>query len=73
MVFPAKDTRERGASVDGTKALGGWSDSGSFCPCYDRAFPLDALFGAAHFSAKQPENFFSPRTTLGEGLTWMHT
>ncbi|KAE8250138.1 hypothetical protein A4X13_0g4936 [Tilletia indica] len=34
----AMHARENGASVDGAKALGGWSDSGSFRSCYDRSF-----------------------------------
>ncbi|KAE8221172.1 hypothetical protein CF319_g5424 [Tilletia indica] len=34
----AMHARENGTSVDGAKALGGWSDSGSFRSCYDRSF-----------------------------------
>lgn len=58
--------REHGASVEGAKALGGWSDSGSFRACYDRALPLDALLGAAMFDATKPEAHFLPREFLRE-------
>ncbi|KAN0134511.1 hypothetical protein V8E53_007657 [Lactarius tabidus] len=51
--YAAQTARAHGASVSGTKALGGWSESGSFRPCYDRAFPADALLGAAMFNARQ--------------------
>jgi hypothetical protein len=54
--------------VDGAKALGGWSDSGSFKPCYDRALPIDALLGAAMFDEARPESHFVPREFLGEFL-----
>lgn len=64
--FSVKTAREYGASVDGAKALGGWSDSGSFRPCYDRALPVDALLGAAMFDAGRPESHFLPREFLGE-------
>jgi hypothetical protein len=56
-----------GASIDGTKALGGWSEScGSFCPCYDRALPVDAMLGAAMFNARKPENYHLPQDALRE-------
>ena len=45
--------------MDGTKALEGWSDSGSFCPCYDRTLPIDALLGAATFDAHRPESYLN--------------
>ena len=66
--FAAQTARAHGASVSGTKALGGWSESGSFRPCYDRAFPADALLGAAMFNARRPEAHFQPRNTLGESV-----
>lgn len=62
--FSVKTAREYGATVDGAKALGGWSDSGSFKPCYDRALPVDALLGAAMFDAARPESHFLPREFL---------
>ncbi|KIM77758.1 hypothetical protein PILCRDRAFT_11845 [Piloderma croceum F 1598] len=49
--FAAQTACAYGASVYGTKALGGWSESGSFQPCYDCAFPADALLGVAMFNA----------------------
>lgn len=65
-VFSASSTRAHGASVSGTKALGGWSESGSFRGCYDRAFPLDALLGAATFNARNPATYFMAREHLGK-------
>ena len=64
--FAAQTARAHGASIDGTKALGGWSESGSFRPCYDRAFPTDALLGAAMFNAQKPDAYCLPRDALGE-------
>ncbi len=67
--FAAQTARAYGASVSGTKALGGGSESVSFRPCYDRAFPADALLGAAMFNARQLEAHFQPRNALGESDT----
>lgn len=64
--YTAITARGHGASVDGTKALGGWSDSGSFRPCYDRALPVDALLGAATFDAQKPETYGLPRNALSK-------
>ena len=64
--FAVQTARAHGASVDGTKALGGWSESGSFRPCYDRAFPADALLGAAMFNAQKTEDYCLPQEALGE-------
>lgn len=61
-----KIARENGASVAGAKALGGWSESGSFRPCYDRALPVDALLGAAMFNGRKPESYFVARACSGE-------
>ena len=58
--YAVKVSREHGASVEGAKALGGWSESGSFRPCYDRALPVDAMLGAAMFDALRPEAHFYP-------------
>jgi Centromere DNA-binding protein complex CBF3 subunit, domain 2 len=66
--FAAQTARAHGASASSTKALGGWSDSGSFRPCYDRAFPVDALLGAAMFNAYRPDSYCLPRDALGEFL-----
>ncbi|KAK7028398.1 hypothetical protein R3P38DRAFT_923774 [Favolaschia claudopus] len=62
--YSVKTAREYGATVDGAKALGGWSESGSFRPCYDRALPLDALLGVAMFDAMRPETHFLAREFL---------
>ncbi|KAJ8579943.1 hypothetical protein M405DRAFT_869844 [Rhizopogon salebrosus TDB-379] len=64
--YAAQTARAHGASVNGTKALGGWSDNGSFNPVYDRAFPLDALLGAGMFNARRPEDYALPRNSIGE-------
>ena len=66
--FAAQTARAHGASVSGTKALGGWSESGSFRPCYDQAFPADALLGAAMFNALRPDAHFQPRNALGKSV-----
>jgi hypothetical protein len=58
--FAAQNARAHGATVNGTKALGGWNESGAFRNCYDRAFPVDALLGAAAFSACHPEQYSLP-------------
>ena len=50
--------------MNSTKALGGWNESGAFRNCYDRAFPVDALLGAAAFSARHPEQYSLPRGSL---------
>nr|GAT42467.1 predicted protein [Mycena chlorophos] len=62
--FTAKTAREHGASSEEVKALGGWNDSGSYRPCYDRALPLEALLGAAMFDSKSPQSHFIARETL---------
>jgi hypothetical protein len=64
--YAVKVSREHGASVEGAKALGGWSESGSFRPCYDRALPVDAMLGAAMFDAQRPEAHFLARDSLCE-------
>lgn len=64
--YTAMNSRAHGATVGGTKALGGWSETGSFRNCYDRAFPVDALLGAASFNAQKPEEYFLARDGLGE-------
>jgi hypothetical protein len=64
--YAVKTSREHGASVEGAKALGGWSESGPFRPCYDRALPVDAMLGAAMFDVQKPETHFLPRESLGE-------
>jgi hypothetical protein len=50
-------SRQHGASVEGAKALGGWSDSGSFRPCYDRCTPKPALVRSAMFNGRKPEEY----------------
>ncbi|THH20826.1 hypothetical protein EW146_g575, partial [Bondarzewia mesenterica] len=62
--YGAQNTRANGASVDGTKAMGGWSDQGSYRRCYDRSFPTDALLASAMFNARQPSSYSLPRDVL---------
>ncbi|THH17357.1 hypothetical protein EW146_g3440 [Bondarzewia mesenterica] len=62
--YGAQNTRANGASVDGTKAMGGWSDQGSYRHCYDRSFPTDALLASAMFNARQPSSYSLPRDVL---------
>ena len=64
--YAAQTARAHGASTSGTKALGGWNESGSFNSVYDRAFPLDALLGATMYNGRCPEEYALPRNCLGE-------
>jgi hypothetical protein len=64
--YAAHTARAHGASASGTKALGGWNESGSFTSVYDRVFPLDALMGAAMYNARRPEEYTLPRDHLGK-------
>ncbi|KAK7043502.1 hypothetical protein R3P38DRAFT_3259576 [Favolaschia claudopus] len=62
--YTAKTARENGASSAEVKALGGWSDSGSYRACYDRALPLQAMLAAAMFDSQHPESHFLARDSL---------
>ena len=46
-----------GATVGGTKALRGRSETGTFRNCYVHAFPVDALLQAASFNAQKPDEY----------------
>lgn len=50
--YSAHTARAHGVSASGTMALSSWNESGSFMSVYDRAFPLDALMGAAMYNAR---------------------
>ena len=50
--YAVQNTCAHGVTMNGTKALGGWNESGAFRNCYDWAFPVDALHGAAEFNAR---------------------
>ena len=71
--YAAQTACAHGASVHGTKALSGWSDNGSFNPVYDRAFPFDALLGAAMFNARRPDDYFLPRNSIAENARLLQT
>ncbi len=62
--YGAMNLCAHGATVSGTKALRGWNESGSFRNCYDRAFPIDTLLGAASFNARKPEDYCLARDEL---------
>jgi hypothetical protein len=66
--YAALTARAHGASTSGTKALGGWNESGSFNSVYDRAFPLDALLGAGMYNGRRPEEYSLPCGCLGNFL-----
>ncbi|KAG6370583.1 hypothetical protein JVT61DRAFT_11380 [Boletus reticuloceps] len=55
--YTALTAHAHGTSTSGTKVLGGWNESGSFNSVYDRAFPLDALLGAAMYNARCPKEY----------------
>jgi hypothetical protein len=63
--YAAKTSRSHGSMTDGTKALGGWMENGSYRAVYDHALPVDALLGAAMFNGWRPESYFLPRDVLG--------
>lgn len=63
--YGALEARLHGASVEDTKAMGIWNESGSFRTCYDRTHPTAAYLGAASFPANQPEAYSVTRTGLG--------
>ncbi|GBE83165.1 hypothetical protein SCP_0502120 [Sparassis crispa] len=62
--YAAQTARAHDATVSGTKALGGWNENGSFCQCYERTFPVNALLGAAMFNGCKPEMYSLPRDAL---------
>jgi hypothetical protein len=59
--FTVKTSEQHGASVKDAKALGGWSDSGSFRPCYTPAFVRFAMF-----NGKEPQEYFGGRACTGK-------
>ncbi|GBE82271.1 hypothetical protein SCP_0406550 [Sparassis crispa] len=67
--FAAQNTRSHGVSASDTKALGGWSESGSSWSCYDRELPIDALVGSAMLNARQLGTYFIPRGILDPPLS----
>ncbi|KAG6862889.1 hypothetical protein C0993_001063, partial [Termitomyces sp. T159_Od127] len=61
--FAATSAREHGATVEGTKALGNWSQ-GTLRNCYDRMLPIDAMLAAASFNGKRQDSYFLARDAL---------
>ncbi|KAF5313492.1 hypothetical protein D9611_008635 [Ephemerocybe angulata] len=57
---------QNGATVDGTKALGNWSQSGSFRACYNRVLPTDAMLALAGFNGERKDSYFIARDELTE-------
>lgn len=64
--FAAMAARQHRATADDTKALGNWSQGGSFRDCYDRSLPVDAMLAAASFNAKKQDSYFIPRDVLSK-------
>ncbi|GBE80419.1 hypothetical protein SCP_0301340 [Sparassis crispa] len=62
--YAAQTVCAHGATVSGTKVLGGWNKNGSFHQCYEWTFPVDALLGAAMFNGHKPEMYSLPRDAL---------
>lgn len=62
--YTVQTAREYGADITSVKALGNWSESGSYRAAYDRALPKEALLGAAKFNANRPDMYHLPRNAL---------
>ncbi|KAG6375127.1 hypothetical protein JVT61DRAFT_3329 [Boletus reticuloceps] len=62
--YAALTAHVHSASTSGTKALGGWNESGSLNSMYDHAFPLDALLGAMMYNGHWPEECALPCACL---------
>lgn len=63
--FTVKTAHEHGATINGAKVLGGWSESAAFWPCYDHALPVDALQDAAMFNGWKAESYFVAHACIG--------
>lgn len=61
----AEDGMEFGATVEGVKAQGNWSQGGSFHASYHRALPVDALMANAGFNGEKRNDYFISRDKLG--------
>ncbi|KAF5324667.1 hypothetical protein D9611_004415 [Ephemerocybe angulata] len=55
---------QNGATVDGTKSLGNWSQSGSFRACYNRVLPTDAMLALAGFNGERKDSYYIARDEL---------
>ena len=71
-VRAAEDGIENGATVDGVKALGLWSQPGSFRACYNRSLPTDAMLAMAYFNGEEQNSYFVARDILGEPCNFIH-
>jgi hypothetical protein len=56
---------EFGATVEGVKKLGLWSQSTSFQSAYNRTLPVDAMLALAHFNGDRGDSYFISREQLG--------
>jgi len=54
-----------GATVEGVKAHGTWSQSGSFYASYYRSLPVDAMLATAHFDGQNQDGYSIARASLG--------
>ncbi|KAG5349477.1 hypothetical protein C0989_003550 [Termitomyces sp. Mn162] len=61
--FAATSAHEHGATVEGTKALGNWSQ-GTLHNCYDRTLPVDAMLAAASFNGRRQDSYFLAQDVL---------
>ncbi|PPQ75574.1 hypothetical protein CVT24_013262 [Panaeolus cyanescens] len=75
--FGASIAMERGASSDSVRALGLWSQPGSF-DVYVQSLPTDAMVALAGFNGRQPGSYFiardvlePPDSLLGELFPWV--
>jgi len=64
--FATSTACAHGATVSGTKALGGWNDSGSYHNYYNQTFPINALLRVGMFNARKPEEHFLARDMVGK-------
>ncbi|KAJ3495160.1 hypothetical protein NMY22_g19973 [Coprinellus aureogranulatus] len=63
-VRAAEDGIEYGATIEGVKALGLWSQDGSFRKSYDRSLPIDAMLALAYFNGEKKNSYFVAREFL---------
>ncbi|KAJ6529309.1 hypothetical protein B0H19DRAFT_1083062 [Mycena capillaripes] len=66
--YVVKFSRENEPSVEGVKALGGWSESGSFRPCYDRALAVDACSAQLYLMRNGRRRIFCPGNLFFSGI-----
>lgn len=63
-LFAATSACEHGATVEGTKALGNWSQE-TLQNCYNQMLLIDAMLAAASFNGKRQDSYFLAQDALG--------